>query len=263
MKNNNSQTGKKYKLVKNYPGCRWPLGTTCVNVGYRYNIIDEHGCFDYEINKFMIEDFPEFWEEVVEPLYKVLSFKGNKTGFLYTLRGDKYYVDGANYNAHTLEQLLLTNLYRIHSIERVLDGEVFTVGDLIDGPCGKNQEIVRIDTDWIYYHNEKHSTYTYRLSDIKKVIKPIFTTDDGVKLFNGDHYYYVLQDFQIISDVAKVNTKPSNGLNQLADFSTKELAQEFVTFNKRFLSVNDIINEFENKKTFTFEALKEFAKSRV
>lgn len=73
-----------------------------------------------------------------------------------------------------------------------------------------------------------------------EIEKPLFKTKDGNDISNGDTYFYVLQDFVIIKDTARSNTRPSNGVNQLGDFKTREAAQEFILMNKPCLSIKDI-----------------------
>lgn len=56
---------KTYKLIKTYPGSP-KLGTIALDIGFRYNYLDENRtCFDYTNSKkecIAIEDNPDFWE---------------------------------------------------------------------------------------------------------------------------------------------------------------------------------------------------------
>lgn len=115
---------KKYKLIKLYPGS--PLVGTIAS--------DSNGSIEFtelDLNKYttssstgnifkrQIESHPEFWEEIieVEKDYKILSYikKGSKTCTTTKRRGGESHEE----------------FWNIHSVERLSDGEVFTVGDKV------------------------------------------------------------------------------------------------------------------------------------
>ena len=104
---------KKYKLIKEYPGSP--------KVG---DIVKGYGT----------DSWSEFWEEVVEKDYEILSFKQDSgIADLWT----KFHTNswGRNVNGqcvtnpYTTEEILSNKLYAIHSVKRLSDGEVFTLGD--------------------------------------------------------------------------------------------------------------------------------------
>ena len=104
---------KKYKLIKLYPGGPSKLG----------HIVEFPNDRDFEY----YSQNPEFWELVVEPDYEVYQvlyateirtlFDGQYRLFQYGLGFDLEY--------------LLDNGGKIHSVKRLSDGEVFTVGDRV------------------------------------------------------------------------------------------------------------------------------------
>ena len=110
----------KYKLIKIYPGS--PKLGTIVEV-------DKDGwcCTSCNLNP---QDYPEFWEKVVEKDYEILSFKSNF--YTFVLDDDGYYSYNKNRERLSLSNLEKNPLYTIHSVKRLSDGEVFTVGDKCD-----------------------------------------------------------------------------------------------------------------------------------
>jgi hypothetical protein len=124
---------KKIKLIRKYPGSP-KLGTVItpkVDIE-NYNTNN----FYWEGSWFNPNDFCEFWEEIVEPDYKILSFKQNSgiTDLWTNFYSNSW---GRNVNGqcatspYTTEEILSNKFYAIHSIKRLSDGEVFTVGDTI------------------------------------------------------------------------------------------------------------------------------------
>ena len=104
----------KYILKKEYPGSP-KLG----------NIIDN-------LENDWIENYPEFWKLVVEKDYEILSLIEGK--FIYPC--DKYGEDFIN-------QLFNTLGVSIHSVKRLSDGEIFTIGDkVIDGNIINEFELI-------------------------------------------------------------------------------------------------------------------------
>ena len=88
----------KYILKKEYPGSP-KLG----------NIIDN-------LENDWIENYPEFWQPVVEKNYEILSVITNNNKFI-----EKVYNQDA-----TIEPY-----WKIRSVKRLSDGEIFTIGDKV------------------------------------------------------------------------------------------------------------------------------------
>ena len=124
---------KKIKLIRKYPGSP-NLGTVITAKVDKEN--NNTNNFYWEGSWFNPNDFPEFWEEIVEPDYEILSFKQDSC---ITDLWTKFHTNtwGRNVNGqcvtkpYTTEEILSDKLYAIHSVKRLSDGEVFTVGDTI------------------------------------------------------------------------------------------------------------------------------------
>ena len=158
---------KYYKLIKEYPGSP-KLGTIW--------------------NQYFTDcpKFPEFWEETD---YEILSFIyiNNKT-ILYKSKRGTFIHNPENISNGRLEIDLLANkLYSIHSVKRLTDGTIFTIGDMIKS---NNHKICVIKT--ITYYNKIILNVTgnyFYLSDAEKIDNKKYTTDsiDIIKESIKDH----------------------------------------------------------------------------
>jgi hypothetical protein len=217
----------KYKLIKIYPGS--PKLGTIVEVqkdGYiHWNVNSNiHNPTNY-IHNSSIEQYKEFWQPIVEKDYEILRFilPGNNV----------IHVQNAK---NSMEFMLKNpNTYKIYSVKRKSDGEIFTIGDntkygCIDKFYIKNNYLLAITI------LESNGRY---LKDLEKIKQPLFTTEDGVDIFEGDSFAHTSgwTEPKIIRATSKhLNYKlPMDKL-----FSTKEKAEEFILLNKPCLSYGDI-----------------------
>ena len=143
----------KYILKKEYPGSP-KLG----------NIIDN-------LENDWIENYPEFWEEVVEKDYEILSVS--------LQRSDKHKIHNVSeYKNTVIEALLNCNGNKIHSIKRLSDSEIFTIGDKV---VGYNNSIAKIKTidlvGEISLNIGTDKSEGFSLKNLKKVKQPLFTTE--------------------------------------------------------------------------------------
>jgi len=245
---------KKFKLIKTYPGSP-ELGTVIIestvftsSVGNSITYMPK-GDSSFRIKYPMT--YPEFWEEVVEKDYEILSFAwSNKTG------RDIY----ANASRDS-ETMMIKNGYEINSVKRLSDGEVFTVGDEIKTPsstsyCSIYDIIIRDNYVIIgCTHSLLASQQKIYLFEVINHIKyPLFTTEDNVDIFKGDKYWAVAKryiyestidsEYEINAfDIEKNQTwfEQHNWAN-FWSFSTKERAEKYILFNKPSLSLNDILS---------------------
>jgi hypothetical protein len=241
---------KKYKLIKEYPGS--PKLGTIVEVkrdGYIYwNVNSNINNPTNYIHDSAMEQYKEFWEKVVEKDYEILSF--------ITL-DNKIIVDKSKYNnsQETWETAFnfLEN-YKIHSVKRISDGEIFTIGDNVKivkstNPCCE-QGIIKDFSFWLD-----------NINNLTKIKQPLFTTEDGVDIFEGDIIYSIdnvlnIKKHRLFNARYDDKTLLSNYLFFNSDyehFSTKEKAEEYVLMNKDCLSLQDINNyldQIRKKKSY-------------
>lgn len=108
----------------------------------------------------------------------------------------------------------------------------------------------------------------YKIVDEEK--RPCLTTEDGIKIFDGDTYYEInLQEFSIKGQIAEGGYRypeyyEEKGMMhpKYKFFAAKEKADEYLFMNKPCLSYNDIF-KFTDKAVFDTCQLKKFVKSKL
>jgi hypothetical protein len=110
---------------------------------------------------------------------------------------------------------------------------------------------------WFFY-----SAGTCSLGVAKKVIKnPLFTTEDGVSIFENDKYYFISNGFQVVKSFAE---NLPFFLSSSKTFYDKEKADEYVLLNKPLLSLTDVKDLFiKYRVELTLERLKSLIKSKL
>jgi hypothetical protein len=234
---------KKYKLVKTYPGSP-ELGTIAE---YREQ------CNDYlykDNNNYYVSlkcnKYPEFWEEIVERDWKILD-----TNISDNLKQS------------------------ISSVKRLSDGEIFTIGDeLTEGTIlrfylSDYNDGIYLDTKKIS-DNNIHSYYGLPLDKWVKYKQPLFTTEDGVDIYEYDAIWVVSSNFNTIYTTAFSNKYGNSKTAYKIVFSNKKAAEEYILWNKPCLSLNDVASIYpgvnknhSNTPSHQAERLKELVKSKL
>lgn len=132
--------------------------------------------------------------------------------------------------------------YPIHSVKRLSDGEVFSVGDEVEnGGVVRKIENFFISPNIDVLYAETNNNHAWRFMDLKKAEKPkpLFMDVKGNGVFVGDRFYSVTDDFEIIwSDaISGIHLTPqiiSRSFRLSGD------AEEYILLNKPLLSVNDV-----------------------
>lgn len=264
----------KYRLIKKYPGSP-ELGTIAsrgMGIQFEHPNGDVDGFISSKGKDFesLIENQPEFWEKIVEKDYQILSFKQDSLmGGLWT-EFDHGWCQNSNGRPitypYSYDDILNSHLnggirYRINSIKRLSDGEVFTVGDRIKDTltnCITNVSEITLK-DIRCFLNGVNINYAEKLK------QPLFTTEDGVDIYVGDRISIVLlSDMEIFTADGLVgrDTRPAEGFKY---FSTKEKAEEYILMNKPCLSVADICTYFDGQLSGCSNLfyLKKLAKSKL
>lgn len=280
---------KTYKLIKKYPGSfeighlakldkskkYYDLGTTTRAIDY-------------------IENNPTHWQQVCPEClinimtcntfgckkdYEILNFI-TKGKVVYKKGIDNYFFNEVQYAKWTEEELLTTTDFAIHSVKRLSDGEIFTIGDLIDlkntfrfavnNKSDKISEIKIIDNKIRFKMNFQLNhrwDSSYTLDFLTKIKQPIFTTEDGVDIFKGDPVYYVFNELTP-SENAGFTNKWKIRITLAKDiiinnesvyykvFSTEKAAKNYIKMNKPCLSLQEIKDVFEKDVLLTTPKLK-------
>lgn len=193
------------------------------------------------------------WEEIIEKDYEILSYK----------HGDGQISD-IEYINKCLKVACLHEGWKIHSVKRLSDGEIFTIGD----NCSYGVITRIFITREGYCMTSTTSPYSCNILYLKHKKQPLFTTEDGVDIFEGDVCFSIIKSNYQYSGVhcwvkREWFTKTSL-CNDKLYFSNKEKAQEYVDLNKPKYSLNDIRNIFDSdvliSKTYLTQSLKNLNK---
>lgn len=202
--------------------------------------------------------------------YEILSFvyrQGEVDTEYKKNSSNKFKVDDGIF-AFSEDEMMKYQNVAIKLVQRLSDGEIFSIGDVIEfgnhGDLG-NAKIERFEVD--YFDNTKISAYNgaYGLGSNRwEKAKPIlFTTEDGVGIYLGDTYWTV-SPLQWL--IAKHDTKDGMNLTHYhADktFSTKEKAEEYRLSNMPLLSLNDLLSVWEVGNKYVAADKNELKESRL
>lgn len=254
---------KTYKLIQTYPGS-FPLGHLAVldeSVKF-YNLGTTTRSLDY------IENHPEYWLHVCHKCheniktcekfgckkdYEILSFitKGY-ISIIYVKNKEGRFSNSVEYTTWTEKELLSKVVFNIHSVKRLSDGEIFTIGD----PIGNNEgsklldiKIKGFDIDSEYF--VLTTSGRIKLSNVEHRKKPLFTTEDGVEIFEGDTVYYVFNEltppenagftkkWKICNTLVK-DVIINNDSLYYKVFAKVKAAENYIKMNKPCLSLQEI-----------------------
>ncbi len=236
---------KKYKLIKTYPNCP-KLGTI----------------WDWQ-EKFDISEYPEYWEEVY---FEILKYSDGVSNYYLRPNGSYREINTRN---ECNEKYLLNHQYKIISVKRLADNQVFTVGDKINYSIGIsdkiNIEIIegfnlvqkdeKLSTDKIGVYFKDMNNYQANLMNLKPM-KVLFSTEDNYNIYEGDEYYIVFylnkcKYFKYKSNVEKFVAENKLPIEKLLYFDPRinkscDKVLYFTANGKEMYSVNET-NMKENK----------------
>ncbi len=256
----------KYKLIKEYPGS--VIKDTIVEVNQNGFATSLGLIFDPST-------YPTYWEKVVEKDYEILSVKyikpdnwlcGYKINQIVECKIEnnkfKFKRTNGTWDSYDSDYSgFVTEVFSIHSIKRLSDSEIFTIGDNIDVETYKNNPFIITGFN-LNYNNSDFILGDQRSCFLKDAIKsktPLFTTEDGVGIFEGDTFYFIAGTNKHVNSsygtlIASQNAKAHCAL---ARFSTKEKAEEYILYNKPILSLENVLDIWTELSGYTKESLKE------
>lgn len=247
---------KKYKLIKEYPGSP--------KLNYILKPI-KNNKQEYYINNMFInpEDYPEYWEEIIEKDYEILSFIVDSNKVILTRRQNNLFASVRSNvtNGFYSEEDILSNDpkrvdwiensddkygYSIYSVRRLSDGEIFTIGDKTNQ--GVINNILLVDNNILF------NQYVNSFKNIQHVKQPLFTTEDGVEMFAGQIICSVHIETHTIQDrgLLCLDFKPNNDYKY---FSKREKAEEYIKLNSIRYSLKDIKEAFGESRTLSFKSI--------
>jgi hypothetical protein len=166
-----------------------------------------------------------------------------------------------------IKSFLNSDLWKIHSVKRKSDGEIFTVNDKIIGTKSIDENtkvgpgytfikeftldgdklIIEISTGTIYDYRDSLGKGVWTFLTIKKYKSPLFKTEDGVDVFEGDSPWYTLSNtkcerFKDVNQFKNITEHANRTFYKY--FSTKEKAEEYVRLNVPCLSLADVASVY-------------------
>lgn len=245
---------KTYKLIQKYPGS-FELGHLAVLDKSKtyYDLGTTTRGRDY------IEYNPVYWQEVCpecleniktcntfgckkEQDYEIISFYSDSNKRIFTVKELK-----VSNPMFMLMNYVENNAWHIHSVKRVSDGEIFTIGDKVKCWDG----IKTIERVFLHKSNIDKLGFwmigqtgpdisSYTLEHIQKTKQPLFTTEDGVDIFEGDTVWHtnLNPNLKIYSSIVKNKTPITTSVKGL--YSTKKAAENYIKMNKPCLSLQEI-----------------------
>jgi hypothetical protein len=231
---------KTYKLIKTYPGS--PAIGFILDKSWEIKIGTLIHATHYVNNlAFNPVSYPEYWEEIVKIDYEILSIIPHNS-----LEGIIF-----KYNCLEIESYLKNGDYKIHSVKRLLDGEIFTIGDKIKSNNFTNKICIInciYNTNNSFIVNYKNvdgcAGFNQPLNELVKFKEPLFTTEDGVDMFDADRFYICgIDDWKAKACIASPLAIFSNDRSK--KFSTKEKTEAYILMNKPCLSLNDYYSVFD------------------
>lgn len=158
--------------------------------------------------------------------------------------------------------LIWDGSWEIYSVRRKHDCEIFTINDIVNTDTTKNTRIetLQFGENGQVYFNDNRLLYGY-----KKAKPFVFITQDDKYIFEGDSYFSVSDDYQILrTDIARKDCLYESANRA---FSTIHAAEEWILLNKPCLSVNNVKTilyaHIGNKLTISMEDLNQLAKSKL
>lgn len=162
--------------------------------------------------------------------------------------------------------------WNIHSVRRLSDGEVFTVGDLVEDG-GKNKKIIglEINDSWtsglfatIGFGGQTDLSLLTKAPEVKE---PLFTTEDGKEIFSWHEIIWFVNSAWYVGSQQAASYDVEK-LYHIKYFSTEQAANEYALLNKPCLSVNDIRGAYAKERDFVgtiwlVDRLKELAQSKL
>lgn len=224
-----------------------------------------------------VEPSKQFWEEIIFEIISFINseeqiFVKNEIGIFKTERDNELNDFG---NWRTLKHIfdVATDL-KIYSVKRLYDNEIFSIGDKINfrGLYGNNNahkydtikgfKFKQDGSLGVKYHNG-----LVGIEKIQKYKEVLFTTEDGVDIFEGDEVTWLFRDELKIAGTRKAD---KNMYTDLKYFSKKEKTEEYILLNKSCLSLNDLLSVWGDKKDLNiykgspmFQKFKNLAKTKL
>lgn len=224
---------KKYKCINKYP----------------FGVAVGRELFDsWEGKDSSLANFPEFWEEIIDEDYKIISY--------------------CNIFDPEITSPVKNDLCRqILSVERFSDNKVFSIGDTfyLSGNTFNKYIIdeLFLDENYKVIVCASGEEGCYSLNTLKKVDSVTFKTEDGVELTEKDEFWVVTQEkCNLVGNRSHTYPDFSKDKSKYLRFSSLEEANKYRVLNKDCLSLQDVFNTV-NLSLRSGNNLKEIIQKRI
>lgn len=236
------------ELVREFVAHRWNVPVANLGV-----YIDNH-----------MRAFKEEKQPKEDKDWEIISYINKPTMRMYEDGQETY---GVIDKGHVYWAVAIIEKFPIHSVLRLSDNEVFSVGDIIEDGIGSTSKIIAFEVDKKWVSGICAVTDKARRKSIdivRKAKKPLFTTEDGVDIFEGGECWIVEVFSDRISNRAIHWTEiVKSGMKEHERyFSTEAIASEYILLNKPCLSLNEIISHVDIGGLCELR-LKELAKTKI
>jgi len=204
-------------------------------------LVDDLEIFNVEIAGKVYRVACTDWEEVIELDYEIMSLKGELTGIVYKNTDINW--------EKTLNFWKYDQNYKIHSIKRLSDGEIFSIGDKMDGfgmYARKNGNISKFYIEGNKLKVGIRGVGIVNLSSCKHRKSPLFTTEDGVDIFDKYCILFETSDknFEYLGKTS-ANWLATYGFKNCPNIKAwfkKEAAEKYIQENKPMYSKKQMIS---------------------
>lgn len=156
------------------------------------------------------------------------------------------YSFGCNHEFKTTDPDGTAGDYKIFKVERLVDGQIFTIGNRTQHGVISSFESVELNGYSMLVYSTDRPDEQFLILNASKV-DPICVTNDGVDLFEGDTVWCLKGlDLEIISIEASRSDNPRNW--SYGCFSTKSAALEARSIDIPCLTLNDVYKLNRNKE---------------
>jgi len=208
---------------------------------YCHYVCDNGNSNGWDSSKFKPSTKEAYDAQFIKKEYEILSFKGEfgntasklSTGFFQYPTQKKYWSE---------EELLKAKIC-INSIKRLSDNSVFTIEDSVDGWKGVSGKIEKFIIEnntvqvWGKFVHGMDGWMDFKQIKHSKIC--LFTTHDGIDIFEGDKYWFCYTDDESNTIATLIANKSCGKCTGVSYFSTKQAAKEYVAKSKVLFVTED------------------------
>jgi len=232
---------KKYKLIQRYPSLlpSWSSGMMVIENKTGYIPVNTINCefYHFIIPKLEVESNPLFWEEFISTRnFEIYQLKMAHDGSIETIKEETYdsFVDIIEAGKY--------KYFSIYSVKRIIDGEIFKVGDIVKDYIGTSYQIdnFSIDKEGVLIVKSLNDVNISFIDNLNK-LDYTFITEDGVEIYPNQSFYLLnTSTFKHIKCTAGNNIPVLKEYQKL--FSKMETIEKYILHNKPCLSFIDVLS---------------------